>query len=751
MNRFLVILVVLAFLGIGNSYAQESEAVNEYGEVTQSWKETALQEFHGDGDAKAWESNRANRLLKLGKERAKIIKDNRYSIGVKSYVEDSIFEIKIIPLKWVGIFKLRYNMIKGHLSEGVEGLRELIPEILSLLLFIFLPFITVGLNKWILDRINEVKKSLSDPFKMTSLKQKGVLFLQRTAPFIPLAVTVFGIKGLQASLAHTKVSELNLLLPYILYYLYYQIFRQVLLIFLRFISESAQTSRNREQNRETRSKIFNSSRVAGRFIFLFLSLLHLVSSVAGKGLVFYELSLIYKVSLVFLYLWVLSKWKVEMAGFIERNAHEKISALYKKFDYKLLSPLTRSFGLIIIVSIPFIEWIKSKLLNFNLGKKFLTKIFEKQLETSEEASEEVSKTLPEKYREWFGDEKDEEDHLWVKSKNQQVDGIINELEEWIKEETDEHSLAIYGDKGIGKTQVLRSVEKWLLEKHCDIEVILAEVPPKLTERMDVLKFLGHLIIGKELTDFAELREFDKEMKPKVIILDEAHNFFLSRFGGLKGVETFFETLNVQTNNIFWIASFNTYSWAYLDQVFHKNRYFRSIFKIKGLSDEELQEYILRRHQRSGYLLSYADIIRAVNSSTEADEVNYVENLFFRLLWEQSKGNPEVAVRLWLGSLKPIRGRRLKVGLPKGRDFSILRTLSDESFFVFSALLRHENLSSGEIMKVTDMKEGHVRHCLRVGLENGLVERNEGDRRYRIKVEGQYSVISALKAKNFLYE
>ena len=125
-------------------------------------------------------------------------------------------------------------------------------------------------------------------------------------------------------------------------------------------------------------------------------------------------------------------------------------------------------------------------------------------------------------------------------------------------------------------------------------------------------------------------------------------------------------------------------------------------------------------------------------------------MFFRLLWDQSQGNPELAEKLWLRALKPLYGKRLKVGLPLTHDLSVLKGLADEAFFVFAALMRHENLTTNEFIQVTDMKEGLVRHSLRIGLENNFIKRDETSKRYSFLVEGQYHVLNILKAKNFVY-
>ena len=121
-----------------------------------------------------------------------------------------------------------------------------------------------------------------------------------------------------------------------------------------------------------------------------------------------------------------------------------------------------------------------------------------------------------------------------------------------------------------------------------------------------------------------------------------------------------------------------------------------------------------------------------------------------MLWEQSKGNPSLAAQLWIDCLKPFGTKRLKVGLPKTQEVRFLSTLSDDNHFVYSSLIKHENLTSKELIGTTDLPEATVRHALRIGLENEVVMRGE-DGRYRFTVSGQYGLTQFLKAKNFIYE
>ncbi len=739
--------------GLQGSYEQfltRGTKTITYEEITELWKRVFLLKHNEDSSyqIKEWEEKKNTLLLKVGKLRYQVIQSDNVKIKSHVFLKDSLFELKIIPKRWINIFELKYQLIQRKFTEGRNQIRKALPEIFGILLFFLLPFFVIRGNHFFVRQFDQLRNSLSDPYRFTPNRQRIAIFLQRVGPFIPILLTITALKIFSQVITKTVLSEIALLIPFILYYLYYRLFRQLTINFLILFSEFARLGKSRE----AKAKIFSSTKVLGRFFIFALMMLHLVSSVAGKGLLYEEIYYLSVVLGLFHYLWLVKEWSSEIDGYMEKILYPSFINSYQKLkSLPILSFLTRTISFLIILFHPPYNWLKERLLSLGIGKTLIAKFFQKKLESSEDLSEKTEETLPEEYTGWFSAEKDDDENLWIHSKNQKLQDIQSELDDWLKDTSEEHSLAIYGDKGIGKTQVLRHLEGYLNEHEQKPEVIVASIPPKLNTKNEVLKFLGQIVAGKELTDVYELLDIDSEMNKKVIILDDAQNLFLTHFGGLKAIETFFEALNVRTDNIFWVASFSTYSWVYLNQVFHKNKYFRTVFRIKGFSDEELQDYIIRRHERTGFSLSYADIIRAVRTKHGGTEVSYVENMFFRLLWEQSQGNPELAEKLWLKALKPMYGKRLKVGLPLVRSFPILHKLADDSLFVLSAIMRHENLTTPEIISVTDMKEGVVRHALRIGLENEFLIRNNSDKRYRFSVEGQYSVLNLLKAKNFIYE
>ena len=106
--------------------------------------------------------------------------------------------------------------------------------------------------------------------------------------------------------------------------------------------------------------------------------------------------------------------------------------------------------------------------------------------------------------------------------------------------------------------------------------------------------------------------------------------------------------------------------------------------------------------------------------------------------------------MWITSLTPANGGGLRVGIPHLRQQKGLEGAGDDPLFVYSAIIRHENLSTDEIVTTTNLAEGIVRHALRVGMENSAIIRS-ADGRYRVTPEAQFFLSQLLERKNFLYE
>ena len=90
-------------------------------------------------------------------------------------------------------------------------------------------------------------------------------------------------------------------------------------------------------------------------------------------------------------------------------------------------------------------------------------------------------------------------------------------------------------------------------------------------------------------------------------------------------------------------------------------------------------------------ISFDSLLSVLGKKKSREDRTSIEAKFFKLLWEQTNGNPSRAVRLWLKSLKFDGKQTLNVTRPPMLDTSEFLDFEDEVHFACIALLRHESL------------------------------------------------------------
>ena len=444
-------------------------------------------------------------------------------------------------------------------------------------------------------------------------------------------------------------------------------------------------------------------------------------------------------------------WKDELLSYLERNFSGMIVDKIQNTSKLLPNKYVPFLHLISIALLSIFDLLIQLTENLEISKKISANIFKKQL-ANIDAPNGSKMSIPEEYQENFSGEIDLSAGQFIVSDEKIYKNMKLDIDEWLREESEEHSLVVYGDKGIGKTtlikQVLTTYEK---NENSKVETIFKKVPSKVITEDDLHKFMKDLF---EMDSSESLKstiyDYDQSLENKVIIyLDEAQNVFLSKERGFEAYYALINIINFNTNNIFWVLSFNKYSWLYLDRAFGKNQFFRNVYELRGWSDVKIKDLILKRHACAEFKLSYDTLINATRSQDEIDRYATVESKFFKLLWEMSSGNPRMALFLWLSALSRKNVKTLSVNLPKYKDINNLSELSDDFLFTMAHIIKHENLSSKEIETTTNLSEGVVRNAIKMALELKLLYRDER-RRYMVDIYTQNQMIKYLRSKNYLY-
>lgn len=326
--------------------------------------------------------------------------------------------------------------------------------------------------------------------------------------------------------------------------------------------------------------------------------------------------------------------------------------------------------------------------------------------------------------------------------------VHKSLDPWLEDRSQDNALLLTGPNGAGKSSIVPRLHKELAEQHPDVQILRLVVEDKVITADGLLALVGGAL-GCDLSagPSALVRE-DAGRQPTLVVIDDAQNLFLRQVGGLAGWEALLGLVNARVENLFWLVLIDNHAWAYLSNVYGRDYQFRSIKVARRWSQNDIRSLVLSRNHLSGCRIRYDNILLATRGP-EAGSIRNAEQLYFSLLWDACQGNPALALRLWLRSIR-LEDNTAVVGLPEEVVGGGLEALDRDLHFVYAAIAIHENMSSDELVCTTALPERVVRRALKTGQDMGFLERGE-NRRYRI-VALWYPIVTRLLArKNLLHE
>ncbi|MCT4642755.1 MAG: ATP-binding protein [Bacteriovoracaceae bacterium] len=678
------------------------------------------------------------KLLIIGQVRNEYLEKNVvFNKYIASFSYETILDLKrefqLIPMRFFAEFLIKVVYVKESILKGFDGIKQLVFDLLGLLVFFIVPifmWIVLRKSKKILEqklvelRKNRYQSMLSfRKFKITDITHSYILN-------IGLFVTFRWLRSNNESLAFIfSLFEI---------YFLYRIVITLSFYTFGFILDSA-VKRSDLLAHENKKR-----RYAKRFgkLFLIYSLLfHIVEFIGGGGISFYFIKLTIQLNVLFIMFAFSSFWKTEVQCFLARRNNDVVAKRLNIFLNHKLSILIALPALIYVLMCRVLTLIIDWLERFDFIKQISAKIFKNKLKSDEAVSENENVSIPKDYEELFI----AQNIAPITIKNAPYIDITNNIDSWLQNPLEENSLAISGQSGSGKTVLInRLLEKYKIDN--SVNVIYHKFIKRISSKGEIVTELLR-ILGLEGNSVSSILASDTIMKKTIVILDECHHLFISSLGGFEAYKKLLEIINLRLENIFWVSSFNQNSWNFLNAIYGKNEGYRFSYTLSGWSEEDIKRNILTIHEKSNYTISYRRILRAINQNYDSEGIEEASELFFRLLWEQSGGNPKIAIHLWLSSLS-FRGSIIEVGLPKNDEITDLHKFSDNMLFVYAAIIKHENLTVKEAIKVTHLSEGIVRHAMKMGLENEFLARNEGAE-YSFFTRYQYRILNYLKKKNFI--
>lgn len=561
------------------------------------------------------------------------------------------------------------------------------------------------------------------------------------APLLPWLLLGIGLGLLEALYAHFRQSLLLLMLPLARAYVVFGLARTAGEWLLLHLAQQAGVYLGTEQTQELTPRI---RRFALALALVWLTL-DLIRTEAGPSLLQTLAGLLALALAYFALGRLLAPRRPDVVAAMESILPPRLDPLAARLLGARLFPwLAPTLVPLLLVALA-LRFLHRLLLDFDGYRKLAARWF-KLLSRQLEEKAGATGALPQRYSDWF--------HPTAAADLPHIDtGLVQALrrplQRWLEAHTEENSLLLTGEHGIGKSSALAHLQASLLLDQPDLVLREARVPARTTTPDAVLALVAGLLELPAGTGLDEMVEGDAARAPTLVVLDDAEHLFLSRVGGLDGWRCMLDLINAPLENVFWLLSMDNHAWAYLDNVFGRDYPLRNVLRVKPWSQGELRSLILSRHYRTGFQLQY-DASLLSSRGPEAGNVHNAEQRCFSLLWDASRGNPLLAMSLWLTSLRTA-GNRISVSLPaEPPRLTGLDRTSTKNLFVFTAIALHGGLTLTELAAVTQLPSSGVRFALKSGLDAGFLMHGDNGR-YCLQPLWQHALTSYLARKNLLHE
>jgi len=263
------------------------------------------------------------------------------------------------------------------------------------------------------------------------------------------------------------------------------------------------------------------------------------------------------------------------------------------------------------------------------------------------------------------------------------------------------NVAIVGEKGSGKSTLIRFAEEQCLEGAPTVRVDLSMT---FTEEKELLKKLCAALGFKNVETREEfLEKAERKKKKTVIVVENLQNAFIRNINGFNALEAFWVIMSSTTDKLFWMVSCSRYSWEFFKKISDADQYFSHAVFTDQLDESEIREAILSRHKSSGYELHFEPDDSTKNSRAYKkllgdDKLSQelLRNQFFSKLSKICEGNTSIAMIFWLQSIKEIDSQRFVFQPIEVTEIDKLELPSKEVLFTLAALVLHDKMNSDQV-------------------------------------------------------
>ncbi|MEO7111319.1 MAG: ATP-binding protein, partial [Polyangiaceae bacterium] len=281
-------------------------------------------------------------------------------------------------------------------------------------------------------------------------------------------------------------------------------------------------------------------------------------------------------------------------------------------------------------------------------------------------------------------------------------------------------IAIVGERGLGKTSVLRRI------KQEDASAISIETPT--TDLAELRRLLAKSVaIDAAATLEDAAKALDESGSIHAVLLDDANHFVRPLIGGLAAFDALLAAASKHCTTTTWVFTLDAVIWQFLERSRGARPMFDDVIRIAPWREEEIVTLLRSRTEQAAITPSFEHLLDRLPAN--ADEVDKQEAItqrardYYRLLWDYAYGNPAVALHMWRRSLGVDATGATAVRLFTAMDTSDLERLPDRAVFVLRAVLQLSPAHPTQIAQATMLRAADVADALRYALSRNYIEQH----------------------------
>ena len=396
--------------------------------------------------------------------------------------------------------------------------------------------------------------------------------------------------------------------------------------------------------------------------------------------------------------------------------------------------------------------------NFSLKKysrlKTRVGLADKENEISESISEYFSETtssldrIPPVYKNLFSNVQINDELIFVGRKTE-LDKFNYSFNKWCSGKLS--SLIIVGEKGSGTSSLFNIASK-NFDKN--IKLCRREFSKTIPSENVFIEEISKLLKITDVNSTEEIIEKINNFEEKhVALIENLEDFYIKTINGFTPIYSLIDIMTATHNKIFWVATCAKYSWNYLVRVVNIQDYFIFKIELNELTENELEEIIYKRHNISGYNLSFIptneeENAKAYKKLNDKEKAVYLKEKYFETITKLTQGNIALSLFLWLRSIEKIDDNTIYVSTSINIDFSFLNNLTDTKIFTIASLIIHDGLTYEEHSEIFNISRAKSKLIFDSLVEDGIIfKRND---KYKINFQLYRPLVNLLKNRNIFH-